>query len=141
MKTDYSSIIARSCTLLMLLGPVTDVRSLDIRKYDSRHECSRSDENEASEPEEKVPSTVSCANQSQAMRFDENSGLSQLRKVHSAQRRGILSSLSSACTRLLSLHLLSSLLLGCQIFHREQVISEFLFSSSPRHDGGAIALK
>lgn len=33
MKTDYFSIIVKSCTLLMLFGPVTDVQSLDIRKY------------------------------------------------------------------------------------------------------------
>ncbi|KAL0115773.1 hypothetical protein PUN28_010951 [Cardiocondyla obscurior] len=31
MKTDYSSIIARFSTLLILFGPVTDVHSLDIR--------------------------------------------------------------------------------------------------------------
>ncbi|TGZ50640.1 discoidin domain-containing receptor 2 isoform X1 [Temnothorax longispinosus] len=31
MKTDYLSIIARFCTLLILFGPVTDVHSLDIR--------------------------------------------------------------------------------------------------------------
>ncbi|XP_028047094.2 discoidin domain-containing receptor 2 isoform X2 [Monomorium pharaonis] len=31
MKTDYSSIIARFFTLLILFGPVTDVHSLDIR--------------------------------------------------------------------------------------------------------------
>ncbi|XP_011873229.1 PREDICTED: discoidin domain-containing receptor 2-like isoform X2 [Vollenhovia emeryi] len=31
MKTDYLSIIARFCTLLILCGPVTDVHSLDIQ--------------------------------------------------------------------------------------------------------------
>lgn len=83
---------------------------------------------------ERESRAVSCT-KSQTTCFRANSGLLQLRKAHSAEK------CYPYFARRLSPYLLSSLLLGCQIFHREQVISEFLFSSGLHCDGGAITLK